>query len=167
MSGDSTKKDKGPEGSEDKASKEYLKDYLRSVYGVSIAGRSSIQNDLTQSGQHRAVRIVSDEYLFRLLARFNDLDIAPRDGFISRAELEYACNNPRLHFDQKDKKMLDILRYYYLTIKEVAAVEHPDIPPHHGISRQDLETISTSSSVPCVKLRKRLEEEFVALEPVS
>lgn len=151
-------------GSDDKASKEYLKDYLKKVYGVSISGMHSIQAELAQSGQHQAVKIVADDFLFRLLARFNDLDIAPKDGFISRAELEYACNNPRLHFDDRDKAMLQILKRYYVTVKEAAAADDPNSSPHHGISRQDLETISTSTSKDCANLRKKLEEEFAAKE---
>lgn len=156
------------DGSDDnKASKEYLKDYLKKVYGVSISGIKSIQTDLTQSGQHQAFKIVADEFIFRLLARFNDLDVAPTDGFISRAELEFACNNPRLHFDDKDKHMLQILKQYYVTVKEAAAANDPNSSPHHGISRHDLETISTSTSKSCVSLRKRLEQEFAVKEHVQ
>ena len=53
-------KDKG--GEDTKASKEYLKDYLKKVYGVSISGVKSIQSELAQSGQHKAVQIVAEEF---------------------------------------------------------------------------------------------------------
>ena len=151
--------------SDDKASKEYLKDYLKKVYGVKMSGaHNAIQVDLAQSGQHRAVEIVAEEFVFRLLARFNDLDVAPCDGFVSMAELEYAINNPRLHFDEQDNIMFRIVKRYYLAIKEVAAQNDPDSSPHHGITRQDLEIIAESTSKNCVNLRKKLQDEFTAAE---
>lgn len=145
---------------DDKASKEYLKDYLKKVYGVKMSGtHNAITVELQQSGQHRAMKIVEDEFMFRLLARFNDLDVAPCDGFISMAEIEFAINNPRLHFEEKDNIMLRIVKRYYLPLKE-AASEDPDHSPHHGLSRKDLETVSTSPSKNCQNLRKKLQQEF-------
>src|SRR5579883_1234627 len=106
--------DKKKDASE-KASKEWLKDYLRNVYGVGMAGA---QIDLAKSGQQFASNIIADEFIFRLLARFNDIDVAPNDGVISMAELEYAINNPRLHFDDRDKQMLRITKRYFHLISE-------------------------------------------------
>lgn len=151
---------------DDKASREWLKDYLRKVYGVSMSGSRSLQQDLLDSGRADAGKIISEEFLFRLLARFNDLDVAPCDGFISMAELQFAINNPRLYFDEKDKHMLLLLKRYYQTIKETAASQEDNDSPHHGVSRQDLEVLASSDSAVCAELRKKLEAEFALKETV-
>jgi hypothetical protein len=141
-------------------SKEWLKDYLRKVYGVKMSGAYTIQKELSESGQHIASSLVADEFVFRLLARFNDLDIAPCDGYISMAELEYGINSPRLYFDVEDMLMLKILKRYFQTIKEICAQENDNEMSHEGISRHDLEILSTSKSKHCAALRKRLKDEF-------
>lgn len=149
----------------DKASKEWLKDYLKNVYGVKITGPQSLQKELSESGQHFASSVIADEFVFRLLARFNDLDVAPCDGFISMAELEFAINNPRLYFDEKDKQMLRITKRYFQVISDECGAENEVDDPHEGLSRHDLEILSTSQSKQCAALRKRLEQEFSTREP--
>jgi hypothetical protein len=153
--------DKKSESSE-KASKEWLKDYLRNVYGVGMQGA---QKDLAMSGQHYASNVIADEFVFRLLARFNDLDVAPCDGFLSMAEVEFAINNPRLHFDQHDKLMLAITKRYYHQILEVCSEENEEEDHREGLSRKDLEILSTSHGKSCTALRNRLEQEFAVREP--
>jgi len=144
--------------------REYLKEYLRSVYGVSMSGVRSIRAELFEAGQHVASCLVGDEFLFRLLARFNDLDIAPCDGFISMAELVHAINVPHLYFDSDDLRMLHLLKLYFPSIKDICAIENTNESPHDGISRYDLEILSTSESRGCAALRKRLSDEFAVKE---
>lgn len=161
VNANSSDKDASP----DSASKEWLKDYLRKVYGVKITGPKSLQKELSESGQHFASNIIVDEFAFRLLARFNDLDVAPCDGYISMAELQFAINSPRLYFDEKDKHMLEITRRYFHTIHDACQPENELDDPHEGLSRHDLEILSTSQSKACANLRKKLEQEFSAKEP--
>jgi hypothetical protein len=145
-------------------SKEWLKDYLRRVYGVRMTGSRTIQKELQESGQHEASSLVADEFLFRLLARFNDLDIAPCDGYISMAEVEYGLNSPRLYFDTDDMLMLRIIKRYFQSIREICNRENVSENRHEGISRHDLEIVSTSTSKRCLALRKRLQDEFADKE---
>ncbi len=152
---------------EKKASREFLKDYLKKVYGVKMSGPISLEKELADSGQHQAIGLLADEFLYRLLARFNDIDVAPCDQFISMAEIEFAINTPRLHFDAKDNLMLQILKRYYTVLQDLAANEDPDARPHHGLTRQDLELIAESNSKECQALRKKLASEFTAKEPAS
>jgi hypothetical protein len=144
--------------------REYLKDYLRSVYGVSMSGARSIRTELMDAGHHAASCLVADEFLFRLLARFNDLDIAPCDGFISMAELVHAINVPHLYFDADDLRMLHLLQRYFPAIQDICAVENTNEGPHDGVSRHDLEILSTSETKGCAALRKRLNDEFSVKE---
>lgn len=123
------------------------------------------QKELALSGQHFASNVVADEFMFRLLARFNDLDVAPCDGFLSMAEIEFAVNNPRLHFDDRDKLMLRITKRYYQHMCEVCAEENEEDDHRGGLSRRDLEILSTSQSKNCRALRQRLEQEFALKEP--
>ena len=148
----------------DSESREWLKEYLRKVYGVKMSGAYTIQKELLESGRYIASNLVADEFMFRLLARFNDLDIAPCDSYISMAELEYALNSPRLHFDDDDMRLLKILKRYFRTIKNICARENENESSHDGISRHDLEVLSTSNSKQCNSLRKRLHDEFVLKE---
>lgn len=157
----------GKRNASDRDSKEWLKDYLRKVYGVKMSGAYTIQKELLESGRHIASNIVADEFLFRLLARFNDLDIAPCDGYISMAELEYGINSPRLYFDEEDMRMLRILKRYFQTIRTVCLKENENESNHEGISRHDLEVLSTSTTKQGLALRKRLEEEFAQRESHS
>lgn len=156
-----------PEGQKEepteKASKEWLKDYLRNVYGVAMTGA---QQDLARSGQFYASNVIADEFMFRLLARFNDLDVAPCDGFLSMAELNFAINSPRLYFDERDKLMLEITRRYFHLMHEASAEENEEKNhPQEGLSRKDLEILAMSQSKACQALRKRLEQEFAVKEP--
>jgi hypothetical protein len=155
-------KSKAPKkGDPDNQSKEWLKDYLKGVYGVKMSGQHTIQRELLESGQHMASNLIVDDFLFRLLARFNDLDIAPCDGYISMAELEYAIRTPRLYFDADDVQMLTLLKRYFQTIKQVCMLENDIESNHDGLSRYDLELLSTSDSKNCASLRNRLKAEFV------
>lgn len=151
---------------DDNADKEWLKDYLSRVYGVSISGPRSLQQDLSDSGYSAAARIIAEDFVFRLLARFNDLDLAPCDGFISVAEIEFALNNPRYYFDQEDAHMLRIFKHYYHLILDLAAQESGEAARNRGVSRQDLEIIGCSQNEQIVKLRRKLEEVFAAKERV-
>src|SRR5476651_2424599 len=104
----------------DKASKEWLKLYLTHVYNVKFTDQESLRKDLLLQGQQIAASLIADEFTVRLLARFNDLDAAPMDGYIGLAEIEQAIKVPRLHFDGKDSLMLQLLKGYYGFIKDVA-----------------------------------------------
>ena len=128
------------------------------------SGVRSIRTELSEAGHHAASCLVGDEFLFRLLARFNDLDIAPCDGFISMAELVHAINVPHLYFDADDLRMLHLLKLYFPAIKDLCVVENTNESPHDGISRYDLEILSTSETKSCSALRKRLNEQFAAKE---
>lgn len=152
--------------SEDDKSKEWLKDYLRRVYGVSFSGPNSLQHELSGSGQHLAAQIVADEFIFRLLARFNDLDVAPKDGYISMAELDFAINNPRLYFDQQDQRMLKLLKHYYHLISQLLLEQNQEDESRKGISRQGLELLASSELKTFSNLRAKLEQEFTNKETV-
>ncbi len=145
----------------DKVSKEWLKIYLTHVYGVKFTDQESLRKDLAKSGQQIAASLIADEFTVRLLARFNDLDVSPMDGHISLAEIEQAIQVPKLHFDGKDRIMLQLLKRF----QQVNVTAGNDKEPNHDrISRNDLEILSHSLGEACSMLRKRIEDEYLVSE---
>ncbi|MBX9570062.1 MAG: hypothetical protein K2X77_14275 [Candidatus Obscuribacterales bacterium] len=138
----------------DKASKEWLRDYLHQIYGVSFESETKMKEDLKKSGQHITNNVIADDFVCRLLSRFNDIDSMPSDGFITITEIENAIAKPQLHLDKKDVLMLQLLRKYFFSIKELSS------DGGNGISRKDIEYLSHSLSQACTSLRALIEKEF-------
>lgn len=142
----------------DKASKEWLRDYLSNVYGVSFESEAKMKEDLKKSGQHITHNVIADDFVCRLTSRFNDIDSSPSDGFITITEIENAIEKPQLHLDKKDVLMLQLLRKYFFSIKELSS------DGGNGISRKDIEYLSKSLSQACTSLRALIEREFEVKE---
>lgn len=138
----------------DKASKEWLREYLGQIYGINFTDQETVKQGLTAQGTQISNNMIGDEFAYRLMSRFNDLDFSPSDGFITMPEIEEAIVKPKLHFDAKDILMLGLLKKYFAYIKELGPSDNP------GISRADCEALSTSLGQACTALRKRIEEEF-------
>lgn len=142
----------------DKASKEWLRDYLSQIYGVSFENETKMKEDLKKSGQHISQNVIADDFVYRLLARFNDIDSNPSDGVITITEIENAIAKPQLHLDKNDVLMLQLLRKYFFSIKELSS------DGGNGVSRKDVEYLSKSLSQACTSLRALIEKEFEAKE---
>ena len=142
----------------DRASKEWLKEYLTQTYGISFADPETMRKDLVEKGTQITNNMIGDEFLYRLMSRFNDLDFSPSDGFITLAEVEDAIVKPKLHFDQKDILLLGLLKKYFNICRELS----PDSPLQIG--RTDIEALAKSLSVGCTSLKKRIDDEMTAQE---
>lgn len=140
--------------------RDWPKEYFQKVYGLKSSAAQSAQNEPNKFEQHSDLSTDTNELLLRLLDRFNDLDIAPCDGFISMAEIELAINNPRYYFDENDRRMLLITKRYFNLIGQVCSKEDPERDLHEGLSRKDLEMVVSSQSQRSDRLRKHLAQEF-------
>lgn len=133
---------------------EWLHAYIEEITGHAVTEKSYAGNI------HRdAMEAVNSNELHEVLtARFDELDLAPKDGIVSYHEVKKALANPLLHWTQKDIQMIKLLQKYYLILTEL--VDDDANEQDRGISRQDVEALANSLSEECEMLRKQMQSEF-------
>ena len=97
-------------------------------------------------------------FVTHLLARFNELDLAPRDGQVSIFEIERAIANPLLTFTKTDLEMLKLLRRFYSALVELHDSEEGKVD--FGITRADVSILANCMTGSGKKLRERIETEY-------
>lgn len=139
----------------DNAVASWIDDYFRHVFGLSVGDCESKDS---ASRTSLSAQLAGDDFAARLSARFNDLDIAPRDGVVSYVEIERAIQNPLLHWDQKDLLLVKLLRRYYNLLIELSDDERERVD--RGVSRYDVNALTSTIDESCVRIRRKLESEY-------
>lgn len=80
----------------------------------------------------------SDALMGKLRKLVNQLDLSPRDGVLSIAEIERGLHNPPIDSSALDMALLRLLKRYYALLKELSDDEYG---PDSGISRRDLDVL--------------------------
>lgn len=150
-----------------KAVEGWLDDYLFHVFGIRPQDAGSVdmaccppRSASTESATAETAteRIAPYDFIEQVRSRFAHLDLAPRDGVISIFEIEHAIANPRLNFDERDLRMLQLLKRFYSALAELSDDEHDRMDK--GISRSDIEILDRCLGESCAKLKARLQKDF-------
>lgn len=137
-----------------KAVDDWFEDYVERIYGVNPRDdRSTVKN---MPAHHLSFESLAE----RLDARFNELDLVPKDGLVSYLEVERAITNPLLHWDETDIAMLKLLRRYYHSLIELSDDEKERMD--QGISRHDVEALLKGIDEKCKNFRRLIDEEHAS-----
>lgn len=130
-------------------------------YIEEITGHAVTEKNYAGNIHRNAMEIMnSEELLVILKARFDELDLAPKDGVVSYHEVQKALANPLLHWNEKDIQMIKLLERYYLVLTEL--VDDEKHSQDRGISRQDVEALAHGLADECAMLREQMQAEFAS-----
>ena len=132
----------------------WMSEYLEQVFGVTLS-----DGDYAGQRQNEAFAELETEDMAEILAaRFNELDLAPKDGVVTLHEIERALANPLLHWKEKDLYMIRLLRRYYTLLVELSDDEKEVLD--RGISRHDVTALAASLTEISREIRRRMQKEF-------
>jgi predicted enzyme related to lactoylglutathione lyase len=134
-----------------KAVDDWFEDYVSRVYGIEDGKYRA------PKGQKKTGPMSATDFGHRLSARFNELDLVPKDGLVSYLEIERALSNPLLHWDELDIAMLKLLRKYYHSLIELSDDERERMD--QGISLHDVETLVSGIDERVERFRVKFQEE--------
>ncbi len=130
----------------------WLKEYLEQIYGVELNAGANEQDEAQKK------LLAADDLAKRFKDRFKEIDLAPRDGLISYAEIDRAINFPLLHWTEKDLQMMKLLRRYYHILVELHDDEKERVD--QGISRNDVDELVNALSELSLRVRSSMQKEY-------
>lgn len=145
---------KADQGAALKAVDGWMPEYFGRIFGVSLDGGVCHGDKCSVAFS----TIETDQLVELLTARFDELDLAPKDGVVTYFELERAIVNPLLHWTEKDVQMIKLLKQYYTLLIELSDDEKDVMD--RGISRNDVRTLAESLTEICSEIRRRMQVDF-------